>query len=225
VSSGAEIAVHKVQDSSFGTYRKCFAISSDGRALVTEWSDNSKGLWDLASGKIASVFPEVGIYRADFSPDGRRLVTVDGSMDGVADVWDAVAGKRLAILRHGSAVESAAFSPDGDTIVTATQDGVVRLWDAASGRELTTVGAHDGAQAVVFSPDGRTVATAAEDVRIWPVMPRGQALIDFACARVPWPLSAVQQERFGITDEWCTPEVSKALRAKLGMDGAPADGR
>jgi hypothetical protein len=56
-------------------------------------------------------------------------------------------------------------------------------------------------------------------------MPRRQELINLACARVPWPLSAVERERFGVTDEWCTPGVSKALRAKLGMDGAPADGR
>jgi hypothetical protein len=47
----------------------------------------------------------------------------------------------------------------------------------------------------------------------------GQGLIDLACARVhELPLSENDKERFGIENEWCTPEVSAALRAKLGLD-------
>jgi hypothetical protein len=54
-------------------------------------------------------------------------------------------------------------------------------------------------------------------------------LIDLACARVHGlPLSPSDKDRFGIEKEWCTPEVSAALRAKLGFDKsttepAPAD--
>jgi hypothetical protein len=51
---------------------------------------------------------------------------------------------------------------------------------------------------------------------LWPV---GQRLIDLDCARVhDLPLSEKNKQRFGIEDEWCTPEVSAALRAKLGLD-------
>jgi hypothetical protein len=66
---------------------------------------------------------------------------------------------------------------------------------------------------VAFSPDGQRVATAGFDTRTWSVMPRGQALIDRGCVLVPWQLTAVQRERFGVTNEWCTPEVSNAVRA------------
>jgi hypothetical protein len=56
----------------------------------------------------------------------------------------------------------------------------------------------------------------------------GQRLIDLACARVhDLPLSEKNKQRFGIEDEWCTPEVSAALRAKLGLDQpetSPASG-
>ena len=73
-------------------------------------------------------------------------------------------------------------------------------------------------KSTVFSPDGRMLATVAggDGVRLWPV---GQELIDRACARVhDLPLSDDDKRRFGITDEWCTPEVSATLRAKLGLN-------
>jgi hypothetical protein len=57
-------------------------------------------------------------------------------------------------------------------------------------------------------------------VRLWPL---GQTLIDVACARVHnLPLSEKDKQRFGIENEWRTPEVSGALRAKLGLDKSEA---
>ena len=220
VSSGAEVSSHRVQehrksDGYFGTFRGAFAISADGRRLVVEWSDAIIGIWDLASRRIISVLERAAVYRARFSPDGRRLVTTDGSGDGVASVRDTISGYKLPVLRQQRDVRSAAFSPDGRTVVTAADGGEIHLWDADSGRELKVLGVHPDAGAVAFSPDARSVATAANDIRIWSVMPRGQALIAFGCAEVPWPLSAAQRERFGVTTEWCTPQVSAALRRNL----------
>ena len=43
-------------------------------------------------------------------------------------LWD-VGGNELDILRgHDAAVFSAVFSPDGKTILTASDDGTARLW-------------------------------------------------------------------------------------------------
>ena len=41
-------------------------------------------------------------------------------------------------------MSSAAFSPDGTRIVTASDDKTARIWDAATGKELTVLRGHEG---------------------------------------------------------------------------------
>ncbi|MBK8175990.1 MAG: hypothetical protein IPK66_12230 [Rhodospirillales bacterium] len=54
------------------------------------------------------------------------------------------------------------------------------------------------------------------------LQPYGQRLVDLACARVhDLPLLELGKQNFGIENEWWTPEVSAALRAKLGLDMPP----
>jgi WD40 repeat protein len=85
-------------------------------------------------------------------------------LDKTARLWDAATGKQVAILRgHDGGVGSAAFSPDGNRVVTASADKTARVWDAAIGKQVAILRGHDSAvYSAAFSPDGNRVVTASE---------------------------------------------------------------
>jgi WD40 repeat protein len=166
------------------------AFSPDGKRVVTT-SSRAAWIWDAdrdaAIGEqLAKLSHDKDVTSAAFSPDGKRVVTA--SQDDTARVWDAAGGEQFAKLSHDKDVTSAAFSPDGKRVVTIS-DGAARVWDAASGNQLSKFSHVDGYEiySVVFTTDGKSVVTTSTDgrARLWRVLPRGQALIDFAHKRVP----------------------------------------
>jgi WD40 repeat protein len=69
-------------------------------------------------------------------------------------------------------VYSAAFSPDGQQVLTSgREDDTARLWRAVSGRQIAVLRGHRGSvYSAAFSPeDGRLVVTAGADgsARVW----------------------------------------------------------
>jgi hypothetical protein len=74
-------------------------------------------------------------------------------------------------LGHDDAVNSAAFSPDGKRIVTASADEMARIWDAESGKPIgePLKGHDDAVTGATFSPDGKRIVTASQDntAQIW----------------------------------------------------------
>jgi WD domain, G-beta repeat len=81
--------------------------------------------------------------------------------------------KERVILGHQGTVYSAAFSPDGLRIVTASADKTARIWDAASGQPIgEPLKGHQGTvYSAAFSPDGLRIVTASGDgtARMWDV--------------------------------------------------------
>ena len=75
-----------------------------------------------------------------------------------ARIWDAASAKEIAVLRgHDNSVLSAAFSPDGSRIVTASWDNTARIWDTVSAKEIAVLRGHDNyvSSAAPSAPTGR----------------------------------------------------------------------
>jgi WD40 repeat protein/serine/threonine protein kinase len=110
------------------------------------------------------------MWSAEFSPDGRRIVTSD---DKGAQVRDAQTGQLLITLPHRDTVYQAVYSADGAKFATAGGDGAVRIWDAASGtlvHELRRGSSKRRYYIVALSPDGKLVAaidTKGEVAHVW----------------------------------------------------------
>jgi WD40 repeat protein/tetratricopeptide (TPR) repeat protein len=128
-------------------------------------------VWDAQTGQPLTdpLRHELPVTSAQFSPDGRRILTT--SYDGSAWVWDFQATPPLAErLVHTNFVKAAQFSPDGKRIVTASDDCTLRVWDAQTGQALTQPMKHTNwVTAVQFSPDGTRIVSASADgsARVW----------------------------------------------------------
>jgi WD40 repeat protein len=66
---------------------------------------------------------------------------------------------------HMGKLNSAAFSPDGELVATASADHTARIWDAKTGEPVAVLTGHEGeVRNATFSPDGQYVVTCSEEV-------------------------------------------------------------
>jgi WD40 repeat protein len=182
------------------------SFSPDGEEVVTASDDNTAILWNTETAAAAGVLsaypkndpdddeplpPKKQVNFAEFSPDGRRIVTA--SFDKTARIWDLAAGEVSHVLTgHTDTVWTARFSPDGKRLVTSSDDHTARIWDAETGKELLAALLHpDRVDYAAFSADGKRIVTGADDriARIWDAT-TGKELIDLR-GHEHWVTSAV----------------------------------
>lgn len=124
-------------------------------------------LWEVEKAHNAK------IKRLAFSPDGKLLAS--GDLDHTAKVWDMGKLKTGSPLRtasltprhvfdqHRDAVHAVAFSPDGNTLATASYDGQIGLF-SLNGSQHVLFTAHDaaigGVSSVSFDVSGKYLLSA-----------------------------------------------------------------
>ncbi|KAF3887991.1 MULTISPECIES: serine/threonine-protein kinase [Nostocales] len=71
---------------------------------------------------------------------------------------------------HSSDVNSVAFSPDGQSLASASDDRTIKIWNLATRQTTFTLKGHSQwIWAVAFSPDGKTLASGSADstIKLW----------------------------------------------------------
>jgi len=128
-------------------------------------------LWDTDNAKEIRSFKghTKEVTAVLFCTDPKKAFST--SMDGVAILWNLDTGKEIRRMTHPGGIYGAAFSPDGERVLTAGfGDKTVRIWEIDSGKEIKAFSGHGGAAlGVAVSRDGLYALTcdARETVRLW----------------------------------------------------------
>ena len=104
-----------------------------------------------------------------------RMIAADALAQGVARVF-----------RHPLGVSGLAVSPDGRSLVTASDDRRVRIIDLATGKARSLIGHTDEVYDVIVSADGTRLATAGKDatIRLWDLQTGAGRVVAERAARV-----------------------------------------
>ncbi|MBW4652089.1 MAG: caspase family protein [Kaiparowitsia implicata GSE-PSE-MK54-09C] len=137
-------------------------FSPDGHMIATASADGSVMVWERGSGRQRIKIPlGEAVTSVGFNATGTKLVAMLSTGEGhIADIETGVL--QVSLKGHQGAVMDVAFSPDGQSIVTASTDGTVRLWSAQTGSEMALLRPHSttatAIKHVFFSPDGQYVS-------------------------------------------------------------------
>ena len=149
-------------------------VSAFGRAAwrqsqrATRASVAARSQTILANARLASVDGNWTVARLLLA----AVPTVDRPMPWINSAYDWLQRPVTErVLRgHAAPLSVAAFSPDGQRVLTASKDGTARIWRTdGRGTPIVLDGHTNEIVTVAFSPDGQRVLTASSDrtARVW----------------------------------------------------------
>jgi WD40 repeat protein len=136
--------VIKTLESHQGSIR-ALAVSADGHTLVSGSTDGTVKVWDLRTRRLQhTLIGHTDLVRTvAISPDGQIIAS--GSWDKTIKLW-ALSPQKIAnpennqnqsnspvlmgtLTGHTEYINSVAFTPDGQNLISGSDDNTIKLWD------------------------------------------------------------------------------------------------
>lgn len=159
------------------------AFSPDGTQLASASADGAIRIWDLTRTKVGRILPSYGTILHGVAYNGIEIPQSGTALQellasctnkGKINIWDATTGARVSTLTgHTKRLNSAAFSPNGRTLISGSWDRTLKIWDWNQGIPIRTLVGHTRkVNAVAISPDGQFIVSGSHDgtVKIWGIL-------------------------------------------------------
>ncbi|KAJ3036388.1 Transducin (beta)-like 3, partial [Rhizophlyctis rosea] len=151
----------------------CFAVSPDGKHLVTASQSLLIKLWNLSTGEEVRSWKahEAPVIAMDF--DSTSTLVATGSADSTVKVWDVERGYCTHNFKgHSGIISVVRFHPDRRKLrlISGSDDCKIRVWDLKSRNCYAVLDSHVSVvRALDFSADGRFLLSGGRDkvVNMW----------------------------------------------------------
>ena len=151
-------------------YITAMKLLPDGNTVITADLDNRIQIWNIAAGSTSLTFnvSEEGNSLA-YAPKSKILASCNEKIS----LWDISSNGEQATLKRTlkgqkHTIIASVFSPDENTLVTASNDGTIVAWDVKTGKQLFDTSGHTGStQQLAFSKTGDTLISVNSRFGHW----------------------------------------------------------
>ena len=104
-----------------------------------------------------------GVRTVEFSPVDSSFAASAGESN-IIKLWNLRNNTAITLSGHNGTVNSVAFSPNGELLVSVSDDRTIKLWNVRNRQNIRTL--QDGIpySSVAFSPDGQMLATGGDSM-------------------------------------------------------------
>ena len=163
--SGKEI--NQPKDAATGPLAAVAISPQENRVVAADYAGRLQ-VWDVASGNLTLLQdneigerrfdPWVGPQFAQFSPDGKIILSGSNAAHNVVNLWDAETGERKGFYPgHKWPVMGVDWSGDGSMFASASRDETTRVMNT-NGKLIATL--KNASMSPVFFPDGKQILAA-----------------------------------------------------------------
>lgn len=150
-------------------------FTPDGSQIFTCSTDNTLGLWDVATGqRIKKLKGHTTFVNSVQGARRGPQILVSGSDDSTVKMWDTRKRNALASFNGEYQVTAVCFNDTAEQVFSGGIDNDIKVWDVRKNELLYTMRGHtDTVTGLSLSSDGSYLLSNAMDntMRIWDVRP------------------------------------------------------